>query len=58
MDSGTVPIGPGDIEVYMDQERIKVRGTHGDDTLKYKQNGRLVETQTPCNGEWVEVSIK
>lgn len=38
---GTVPAGPGDIEVYMDQEKIRVRGTHGQGVLKYTRGGRL-----------------
>ncbi|WP_342562256.1 hypothetical protein NST84_21895 [Paenibacillus sp. FSL R7-0345] len=49
--------GPGDIEVYMDQEKIRVRSTHGQGVLKYARNGQAEETAIPGDGEWVEVGL-
>ncbi|WP_081957464.1 family 78 glycoside hydrolase catalytic domain [Paenibacillus sp. FSL R7-0273] len=54
---GTVPAGPGDIEIYMDQEKIRVRSTHGQGVLKYTRGGQTLEAAIPGNGAWVEVGL-
>ncbi|MFS0776893.1 amylo-alpha-1,6-glucosidase [Neobacillus sp. 3P2-tot-E-2] len=54
---GTVPIGPGDVEIYMDKEKIRVRATHGQGVLKYNYEGKLLEFSIPSDGSWGEVTI-
>jgi alpha-L-rhamnosidase len=55
---GTVPIGHGDAEVYIDLEKIRVRATHGNGVLRYKQEGKSLETPIPIDGSWIEVNIR
>ncbi|WP_121613411.1 alpha-L-rhamnosidase-related protein [Mesobacillus foraminis] len=52
---GSVPVGPGEVEINMDTEKICVRATHGKGVLKYKKDGKSFEASIPCDGSWIEV---
>lgn len=54
---GTVPIGIGDAEVYMDNEKICVRASHGKGVLKYKLNEESHETPIPIDGSWLKIPL-
>lgn len=53
---GTLPVGEGDVHIYMDTERIRVKATYGSGTLYYKHAGERLEVPIPSDGSWIEVS--
>lgn len=53
---GTMPTASGHVELYMDQQIIKVRATHGEGRLRYMKDGRQMETLIPVDGSWLEVA--
>ncbi len=50
---GTVPMGTGDVEIYMDKEKIRVRATHGQGVLRLNDK----DAPIPSDGSWLEVSV-
>ncbi|GAE36001.1 alpha-L-rhamnosidase-related protein [Halalkalibacter akibai] len=52
---GTVPINEGDVEIFMDSKKIRVRATYGHGILRYEKNGEIRETEIPVDGNWLEV---
>lgn len=53
---GTMPTASGHVELYMDQQIIKVRATHGEGRLRYMKDGQQMETLIPVDGSWLEVA--
>ncbi|WP_462409407.1 alpha-L-rhamnosidase-related protein [Neobacillus sp. Marseille-QA0830] len=54
---GTVPIGKGDVEVYMNSERIRVRASGGLGVLRYKKEEESLEAPIPTDGSWLDVPL-
>lgn len=55
---GKVPIADGEVELDMDERRIRVRATKGQGTLRYRANGQALETAIPADGSWAEVGTE
>lgn len=54
---GTMPIGRGDVDLYMDARTIRVKATSGQGMLRYQRAGEQVEIPIPGDGSWLEVSL-
>ncbi|MBB6637175.1 amylo-alpha-1,6-glucosidase [Cohnella thailandensis] len=52
---GAVPIGPGEVELRSDGEKIRVRATHGRGVLRYRCGEEMREASIPEDGSWLEV---
>lgn len=55
---GTVPTADGEVEVDMNEQRIRVRSTSGQGVLRYHKNEQQHEAAIPADGAWLEVSLK
>lgn len=54
---GTIPIHQGEVEIQMNQDRIKVKSNYGKGILKYGFNEQNLEAEIPSDGTWVEVRL-
>lgn len=54
---GTVPIGEGAVDIYMDATKIRVRSNFGKGILKYNKGSSLYEETIPTNGDWLEIPL-
>lgn len=55
---GTVPTAKGEVEIDMNEERIRVRATEGQGILRYHKNGEELEVTIPSDGSWLEVRLE
>ncbi|WP_343049657.1 alpha-rhamnosidase [Paenibacillus phytohabitans] len=54
---GAVPIADGEVEVDMNEHRIRVRSTSGQGRLRYRTKGQPHEAVIPADGEWMEIRL-
>lgn len=54
---GTVPIGSGEAEIYMDAHKIRARANREGGILRFEREGRTMEIPIPGDGSWLEASL-
>ncbi|WP_163539910.1 amylo-alpha-1,6-glucosidase [Gracilibacillus sp. YIM 98692] len=54
---GTLPVGNGEVDIYMDREKIQVRSSFGKGELKYHKDHSSYKKQIPTDGSWLEVQL-
>ncbi len=54
---GKVPIGAGEVEVYMDENKIRVKASEGKGKLKFAKNGTTIEEDIPSDGTYLEIEL-
>lgn len=54
---GKVPIGVGEVDIYMDKHKIRVKASKGKGKLKIAKNGTTVEEYIPSDGTYLEIDL-
>lgn len=54
---GTIPTPKGEVEIDMNEERIRVRATEGQGVLRYHKNREELEVTIQSDGSWLEVRL-
>lgn len=54
---GKVPIGAGEVEVYMDKSKIRVKASKGKGKLKFVKHGTTTEEHIPSDGTYLEIDL-
>ncbi|WP_058308448.1 alpha-L-rhamnosidase-related protein [Gracilibacillus massiliensis] len=52
---GTIPVGEGEVNIYMDQEQVKVRSNFGKGLLKLRNTNDVYDI--PSDHSWLEIRL-